>query len=118
MADVTDWLRPHRHALLDLTNEYHCPEYDASPFPFRDPQALARLFDVVHDVDPRRLVGASARGKAFITPVARTADVVLHNDPGLAEDLLFVEKVGKPVVDDHHPLRLGADPAGPIPRAC
>ena len=99
MANVTEWLRPYRHALINVTNEYHCPEYDASPFPFRDPAAIKRLFDVVHEVDRERLVGASARGRAFILAVAPAADVVLHNDPILAEELLFLDKVGKPVVD-------------------
>ena len=99
VANAAEWLRPYRHAAINVANEYHSPVYDSASYPFRDPKSLARLFDVIHEVDPERLVGAQARGWEFVVPVAHAADIAIHDDPIIAEELLFTHKVGKPVID-------------------
>src|SRR5687767_11890622 len=41
VANATEWLRPYRHAAINVANEYHSPVYDSAIFPFRDPKALS-----------------------------------------------------------------------------
>jgi hypothetical protein len=101
VAAATEWLRPYRHAIVNVANEYHAAGYDKTRlvFPFGDPAAINRLIDVVRATDPERIVGANAKGIELVLPVARHADLALHDDPGIAEELLCTYEVGKPVVD-------------------
>ena len=101
VAAASAWLRPYRHVIVNVANEYHAAAYDQvrSIYPFRDPSAINRLIDVVRAVDPERIVGANAKTLELVLPVARHADVALHDDPGIAEELLFTHEIGKPVID-------------------
>lgn len=101
VAEATAWLRPYRLALVNIANEYHAAQYAQARhiYPFNDPAAINRLIDVARAADPGRLVGANAKGIEKVLPVARHADIALHDDPGLAEELLFTHAVGKPTID-------------------
>lgn len=98
---ATAWLPPYPHVIVNVVNEYHAAGYAATRdvYPFNDPSAINRLIDVARAADPKRIVGANAKGLELVLPVARHAEVALHDDPGIAEELLFAHQIGKPVVD-------------------
>ncbi len=101
VRNATVWLRPWDHVVVNVANEYHARQWAESRdvYPFGDPAAINRLIDVAKEADASRLVGANAKGADLVLPVARHADLALHDDPGIAEELLFTHAVGKPVVD-------------------
>ena len=101
VANATAWLRPWDHVMVNVANEYHAAQWadKRDVYAFQDPSAINRLVDVAKAADPNRLVGGNAKGIDLVLPVARHADVALHDDPGIAEELLFTHDVGKPVID-------------------
>jgi hypothetical protein len=99
LREVTRRLVPHRHVLLNVVNEYHIKVWERMAYPFRDPQAVCRLIDLVHEIDPQRITGANAKTPQLILPVARHANVALHDCPIYSEALLFEDNINKPVVD-------------------
>ncbi|MFN8524965.1 MAG: hypothetical protein U0821_17865 [Chloroflexota bacterium] len=101
VESVAKWLLPYRDVIVNVANEYHASAYDRvhQVYPFGDPAAINHLIDVVRHADPERLVGANAKQLELVLPVARHANVALHDDPGLSEQLLLEHGVGKPVID-------------------
>jgi hypothetical protein len=99
VAQVTDRLRPYRNVIFNLVNEFHLPDFDKTAFPFRQPDGIKRLLDIVRSIDPERLAGANCNDPALAMQVARHTPLVLHDSHTLADYLLFVERIGKPVID-------------------
>jgi len=99
VEQVTARLRPYRHVIFNLVNEFHLPDFDKAAYPFRRPEGILRLLDIVHSIDPERLAAANCNDPQLVLQVARHTPVVLHNSRTLAEYLLLVERVGKPVID-------------------
>lgn len=101
VANATARLRPWDHVIVNVANEYHARQWaeKRDVYPFQDPAAINRLVDAAREADPDRLVGGNAKGLDLVLPVARHAEVALHDDPGIAEELLFTHGVGKPVID-------------------
>ncbi len=101
VREATAWLRPYPLVMVNVVNEYHAAQYANTRdiYPFGDPAAINRLIDAAKGADPARLVGGNAKGTAFVLPVAQHAEIALHDDPGIAEELLFTHRVNKPVID-------------------
>ena len=101
VAIATARLAPWEHVIVNVANEYHAAQWaeKRDVYPFQEPDAINRLIDVAKEADPSRLVGGNAKGIDRVLPVARHAEIALHDDPGIAEELLFTHAVGKPVID-------------------
>jgi len=110
---VTEELRPYGNVILNPANEHTSHGWaDAGDvFDFRDPRRIIELCEVVHDVDPDRLVGGGGYHPETCAVIGRSAaaDAVLFDtgqehltqfDSGAVHDRLVRAGVdGKPLVN-------------------
>lgn len=110
MRLVTEKLKPYRNVIINVCNEQNSGGWQkfAKVFDFRDTEKIVELCRLVHEVDPRRIVGGGGydQDKNIVLGKARDVDVLLFDTAGFEPHLgklyqRFIEAgvKGKPIVN-------------------
>src|SRR5262245_59112634 len=74
---ATRFLRPWRHAIVNVTNEQNSHHWRGCPYPMNDPTAILRLCEIVAEEDEHRLVGGGGYDHDNNVTIARSPEVSL-----------------------------------------
>jgi hypothetical protein len=69
------FLRPWRHAILNVANEQNSHHWRGCPYPMNDPTAVIRLCEIVAEEDDRRIVGGGGYDHENNVTIARSLEV-------------------------------------------
>ena len=107
---VTESLRPHRNAILNIANEQNSSLWKDSETvcDFRNPEVIIELCRLANEIDPARIVGGGGYDHAHNEKIGRSPDVDVllfdTNNPepdsgALYERFVAAGVTGKPIVN-------------------